>query len=561
MSATIGINKLKFTIFASGHDYTLADSGDGNTQVFSHPYVPLNSDHYAGMWFFLVPDENGDPMDCVKDDIAHCEFTPAIGATFDTEGDVTVECHYHREYVYPEETLVVDKTVRQKITVVNHGTVSSAAHWYGSWNDNVRCDIYSDGYCFFRPMTTTDVGAYMYASDSFNTVKKVSSIPWRANRIGRVNGVMIVSNILADISEFAFVDTSNAVVISLFSNSQALTDISALADWDTSNCENMERLFSYCTAITDLSPLTNWNVAKVKSLYSAFAGMSALSNLHGLENWDVSKVTDMRGMLLACENLTDISALLNWVTQSLTNLSQFLYMHNTSPKLASLHGLENWDVSKVTDLSYFVGECVKIASLAELANWNPKPTSLYCFAQGLSIHSLDGIENFDVSNCQNFHGAFQSNYYLTDCDAVKDWDTSSGTDFGYLLQGAYWLTSIKAFENWSLQGDCNSMFAIASVVSVENVILDISRVTTTGGMLYAIEKDYSSKLGKYVVKIGTVWYDANHTMYTVGEVDDGDHPLVEVTRDASNAANWTVNGTGLHVFNTDRWNNRPSWND
>ena len=29
MSATIAINDLKFVIFGAGHDYTLADSGDG----------------------------------------------------------------------------------------------------------------------------------------------------------------------------------------------------------------------------------------------------------------------------------------------------------------------------------------------------------------------------------------------------------------------------------------------------------------------------------------------------------------------------------------------------
>ena len=111
MSATIGINDLKFTIFASGHDYTLADSGDGDVQIFSHPFMPLNSINRAGFFYFLVPDENGDPMDAVKDDIAHCTFTPALGTAFDTEGETTVECHYHREYVYAEETLVVDKTV------------------------------------------------------------------------------------------------------------------------------------------------------------------------------------------------------------------------------------------------------------------------------------------------------------------------------------------------------------------------------------------------------------------------------------------------------------------
>ena len=56
MSLSISANDLKFVIFASGHDYTLADSGDGDVQIFSHPYVPLNSVNYAGQYYFLVPD-------------------------------------------------------------------------------------------------------------------------------------------------------------------------------------------------------------------------------------------------------------------------------------------------------------------------------------------------------------------------------------------------------------------------------------------------------------------------------------------------------------------------
>ena len=115
MSATIATNDLTFVIFGSGHDYTLADSGDGEVQIFSHPFVPLNSVLYAGQFLFYVPDENGEFFDAVKDDIAHCTFTPDLGDAFTTEGDVEVKCLYHREYIYPEETLIVEKEVSQTI--------------------------------------------------------------------------------------------------------------------------------------------------------------------------------------------------------------------------------------------------------------------------------------------------------------------------------------------------------------------------------------------------------------------------------------------------------------
>lgn len=559
MSLTIAPNDLKFVIFASGHDYTLADSGDGDVQVFSHPFVPLNSVMYAGMWYFTVPDENGDPMDAVKDDIAHCTFTPALGDTFATEGEVTVSCHYHREYVYAEETLVVDKTVSQKITVVNHGTVSNSAHWNSSWNENVRCDIYTDGYAFFRPMTTTEVGSNVYTTDVSNVIKKTSSIPWRARSIGRSNSPMIIGKALTDISEFAFADVSKATIICLLSDTY-VEDISALAEWDVSECEDMQRLLSYNTKIADLSALEKWNTGKVKNLWGAFAGCTSLSNLHGLENWGVSNVTDMYGLLSACENLTDISALLNWDVSSVTSLESFLNMHNSTPKLTSLHGLENWDVSSVTNMAYFICECRKIASLSELANWSPKPTNLYKAFSGLSIKNLNGLENFDVSNCLSFGNAFYDNYFLTNCDGVSAWNVSSGTDFSYMFNGSHWLSTLKAFENWNFGGNCNMMFSCASVLTLDDVVLDLSRVSNASGMFSAQEKDYSSKLGKDLVKIGTVWYDVNYVKYTAGEVDDYDHPLSVYTRDASNAENWTVNGSNLQAFSTDRWYNIPSWN-
>lgn len=163
------IENLSFTIWGNGHDYTpcLLIPVTEKYRSFHTLFVPLNSVNYAGQWYFLVPDEQGNPIDCVKDDLAHCTFTPALGATFNTEGEVTVECHYHREYIYPEETLVVDKTVTQKITVVDHGTVSSS-RTYG--------DIYTDGYLFLRPRYTnsveTDIRYLLFGNPT-----KVSSFP------------------------------------------------------------------------------------------------------------------------------------------------------------------------------------------------------------------------------------------------------------------------------------------------------------------------------------------------------------------------------------------------
>lgn len=554
MSATIGINDLKFVIFGAGHDYTLADSGDGDVQVFSHPFVPLNSVMYAGMWYFTVPDENGEPMDAVKDDIAHCTFTPALGDAFATEGDVTVSCHYHREYVYAEETVIVDKTVSQKITVVNHGTVSNPAHYNNSWRENVRCDIYSDGYAFFRPMTTTEVGSNVYTSDTNNVIVKTSSIPWRASSIGRQGNAMLMGHSVVDISEFAFADVSNAEIICLLSNTY-VEDISALKEWNTSACEDMQRLMSYNTKLSDISALANWIVSKVTTLLSAFEG-SNLTSLHGLELWDVSEVKDLTSAFQNNANLTDISALLNWNVSAVTSLSGLL-AYNTN--LANLHGLELWDVSSARDYSSMLRN-TKVSSLVALTNWNAKPVYFSHFCANTRLANLDGLENFDMSSCITLASAFQNIWRLTNCDAVSGWNVSACTNFSYMFQGCYWLATVKAFEHWAFRGNCGAMFYCASILSLDDVVLDLSNVSNPSQMFYTMEKDYSSKLGKDLVYINYIWYDYAGNSYTIGEVDDADHPLSVYSHDASNAQNWTVNGTNLQAFNADRWSNIPTWN-
>ena len=117
MSVTIGSGKIKFTIYGHGHERTRRDSGTGEgARFFSHPYVPLGSSVYAGQFYFLVPDENGNLIDAVKDDIAHCTFTPSIGSTFSTEGEQIVKVEYEREYA----SKTIRKTLTQKIQVVDH---------------------------------------------------------------------------------------------------------------------------------------------------------------------------------------------------------------------------------------------------------------------------------------------------------------------------------------------------------------------------------------------------------------------------------------------------------
>ena len=553
MSATIGINKSKFVIFGAGHDYTLADSGNGEKMIFSHPFVPLNSVNYAGQYYFLVADENGNMMDAVKDDIAHCTFTPALGTAFDTEGEVTVKVEYYREYVYPESTLVVRKTVEQTIEVVNHGTVA---------NTYPNLDVYSDGYGFIRPNNVNTVEVKKYALSS-NNMTKCSSIPWRATALG--NGIyqFVSAPYLTDISELEYADVSNCTELSnLFYNCQGLTDISALAKWDVSKVQTMYYLFSF-TRITSLESLKDWNTSSLRSLDSAFVSIyGTLTNLKGLENWDVSKVTNLKSAFASIGDpqvgysLRDLTALQDWDVSNVTNLQNTF---SANKNLESFEGLENWDVSKVTNMQATFSQCEKIKSLLPLSNWTPKPTILMgAFWGCYSLKSTKGLDNFDTSNCTNMRETFNDCPKLLKLEGLETWNTSKVQTFNGMFSWDRWIESFYPLKDWSFESctDASGMFSQnANVDDLNGIIWDLSHVPSISGMFMGYNMCWAEDLGKKLVE-----YDYRYEDYegnTYWKTGYGPYPIVG--KDASYAENWTVNGTGLNAFDS-TWSNRPSWN-
>ena len=57
---------------------------------------------------------------------------------------------------------------------------------------------------------------------------------------------------------------------SAFSGLSKLSDISALANWDTGNVTNMNYMFSGDTAIISADALNDWNIANVNSFQNMF---------------------------------------------------------------------------------------------------------------------------------------------------------------------------------------------------------------------------------------------------------------------------------------------------
>ena len=79
-------------------------------------------------------------------------------------------------------------------------------------------------------------------------------------------------------------------------------------------CVDTSYMFFGCDALTDLSALENWDTSNVIDMSWMFKHCRNITNISSLENFDTSKVEDMSGMFYNCTNLTNISPLENWDT-------------------------------------------------------------------------------------------------------------------------------------------------------------------------------------------------------------------------------------------------------
>lgn len=496
---SLNIENLKFTIFGSGHDYTLNNSGTGEgVRWFSHPFMAKGSRAYAGMYYFLVADENGDLMDAVKDDIAHCTFTPALGDTFDTVGEQEIRVDYRREYIYDEETLVVEKHLKQTITVVDHGAVAS------SYFNNI---IYADGYCYVNPASDY-VSRHngWWLSGSF---KKISSLPWGTDSISNI------SNNLEDASEMGFADFSQMTSFKeMFKGKNKLTNIEHFDEIDVSHIRNMKDMFYGCSSLVDISPLKTWKTSNVSDFSGMFGGCGIVST-EGLEKFSFESTYTLYQMFRSCVSLTDLSGVSGW---DLSTIEELTDMFNACESLKDLTSLKDWDVSHVVNMTgMFKGTVIG----GHFGN---------------RLVTLDGLEDWDVSEVRFFSGMFGVNYWLSDISALSAWDVSKGTDFSEMFIGMA-CTDLADISGW-----------------------DMSSATTITSMFNNGHKADSSELGKYVIDVdgGTTYFDYDGNSYRSYQLGT----ITFIEQDASAVAGWTVPSGQTAFFDggSTTWTNIPSWN-
>ena len=139
----------------------------------------------------------------------------------------------------------------------------------------------------------------------------------------------------------------------MFSGASGLTNIDALAKWDTSRVTDMGYMFRGATALTNIDALAGWDTSSVTNMGLMFYNASSLTNINGASDWDTSSVTNMNNMFAGASSLANIDGASGWDTSSVTSMS---YMFYNDSQIASLDPISNWTVqSSTTKTSMFNG--------------------------------------------------------------------------------------------------------------------------------------------------------------------------------------------------------------
>ncbi len=298
---------------------------------------------------------------------------------------------------------------------------------------------------------------------------------------------------LTDISALASWDTSAVIDMGrMFFENTNLSDISALASWDTSAVTDMGSMFFKNTNLSDISALASWNTSAVKNMSRMFWGDSNLSDISALASWNnTSAVKNMSYMFYQNTNLSDISALASWNTSAVTNMSHMFY---GDTNLSDISALAGWDTSAVTNMSGMFYDDTNLSDISALAGWDTSAVTnmSYMFA-GTAITNVDALETKQ----------HQGKDYVS-------WNTSAVTDMSYMLSHNTNLSDISALAGWNTSAVTNMsyMFADTAITNVDvletkqhqgkdYVSWDISAVTNMGGMFYKAKLSNISALASW----------------------------------------------------------------
>ena len=302
----------------------------------------------------------------------------------------------------------------------------------------------------------------------------------------------------------------------MFSGLGALTDIADLEYLKTAKVINMHGLFQDAYSLSNINALAKWNTSSVTDMRAVFNILDdtikstqeygKLKDISALANWNVSSVTTLEEFLQDHPDIENYNALADWDTSSVTTLhsafgiSERAYTKaNARSKLTSIDGLQNWNVSKVTDFQNIFRHTEKLTNVDALINWDTSSATSFktAFSYMDNLLNVDGLINWNTSNVTNMNGIFTSSYNLTDISGLQNWKVSKVTDFQYAfninnatvenLHAYGHISSLAPLINWDTSSvlTMDAMFedqvSVTDLDGLQN--WDVTNVTDIGGFI------------------------------------------------------------------------------
>ncbi len=340
---------------------------------------------------------------------------------------------------------------------------------------------------------------------------------------------------LTDISGLAGWDSSNVVTLQgTFMRDSSLSEIIPLSNWNTCSLEIAAMLFSYDSALTDISALASWDTSHVTDMFALFGGAKSIKDGLALRNWDTSNVTDMSFMFSNCTSMlfADVS---RWNTRKVTTMASMFQVGESwkgNGQLIEIVGLGDLDVSNVTDMTcmfYGAGQMTNY----DIACWNvSKVESMnHMFCDNFKLRSLD-LSNWDVSSLKTIYCMFDDNLKLKTVGDVSHWNTANLIDAGGWLNGAH-----------SFVGDDNGVLDLSG--------WDTSNLKSAGEMFYYTTVHMIDLSGWTFDSItNDLWEEANSGIfYETGNNDEGLRGLGSMFKDTSRLTTVYVSQSGLDSYN------------
>ena len=200
-------------------------------------------------------------------------------------------------------------------------------------------------------------------------------------------------------------------------------------------------MFFKLEALTDISGIANWNTSNVTNMCGLFSGAKSLPDALALRNWDTSNVTDMSFMFSNAISLmfVDVS---NWNTSNVTNMTSMFQVGNSymgNGQLREINGLGDLDVSNVQDMTCMFYGAAQM-TYYDISRWDvSKVESMnHMFCDNNNLESLD-LSHWDVSNIRTIYCMFDDCHSLKSIGDVSQWNTAN------LIDAGGWLNYATAF--------------------------------------------------------------------------------------------------------------------